>query len=173
MKKKKIIIVFGIFLLGISFFLKYYLLLDIREGFMKCSNFSQLQTLKAKEITHKIDNAIQIKAENKINGEWAICKSIYNGIEISYNVCPTITFYIDGTGIIETPDKKKTSFTFSRNDSNLIIVFESKIDSERFFNNITVFEYNIEEKGNLDNLILIHEDHHWILSRENNNSKEN
>ncbi|WP_281323309.1 hypothetical protein [Flavobacterium aestivum] len=114
------------------------------------------------------DNVVnQNKTDNKISGTWQMCKSIDKGTEIAYNVCPIITFFSDGTGTIETADKKKSQFTYSQNDNKIDFTFASKIDLERFFSNITRFEYIIEKKKYIETLTLIHGDYQWILSREN------
>jgi hypothetical protein len=107
----------------------------------------------------------QINTDDRIVGEWQMCKSFDKGTEIAYNVCPIVTFFSNSTGIIEINDKNNHPFNFSQNKNKINLKFTSKEDLERFFSNISNFEYIIDEKENIITLKMIHGDYQWVLSR--------
>lgn len=108
---------------------------------------------------------LEKKEENEIIGKWQMCKSVYKQTEVAYNTCLTVTFLFNQTGFIETNDNKKHEFTYLKNKDIINFKFASKGDLERFFINISEFDYKIDKKQNLITLKLIHGDYKWILTR--------
>jgi hypothetical protein len=105
--------------------------------------------------------------DNSIVGSWQMCKIISNGVETSYNVCPTVVFYQDGKGSVKSAEKTACDFEFITKSNKIFFSFKSLENKRAFFANGTEFTFNSYIKNDIEFVQLnqLNTDYKFILSR--------
>ena len=119
------------------------------------------------ELKAEITNSKTIQLENPIVGSWHLCKSTGDGVDTSYNVCPTIVFSEDGNGKMKSSEKKLCDFQYVLKNDMIVFSFKTSNDKEAFFAAGAEFNFKIYIQDNMETLELsqIKTNYKFLLSR--------
>lgn len=122
--------------------------------------------MKTEKNTEKISiNKNLLKSS--IVGSWHLCESTGDGVEITYNVCPTIFFSEEGNGNMKSSKKKLCDFQYVIKKDMIVFSFKSSNDKEAFFAAGAEFNFKFHIQDNMETLELsqIKTNYKFILSR--------
>ena len=106
---------------------------------------------KDKELSADTKN-ISITDNIEILGIWTMCSSTGNGIMIQFNICPTICFLPDGSGMVGNSAISLDRFTWSLQKGKLNIYPNTKVSEATFSDTFYLARFNTEKS--LKNLLI-------------------
>ena len=119
---------------------------------------------KDKEVSGDSKN-ISFTDNLEILGNWTMCSSSGNGMMTQFNVCPTISFLVNGSGFVGNSALSADRFTWSLEKGKLNILPNDKVSNATFSD--TFYFAKISTENNMKNLVIsaTKNDSQYFLSR--------
>ena len=119
---------------------------------------------KDKELSADTKN-ISITDNIEILGSWTMCSSFGNGYMIQFNVCPTIAFLSNGSGMVGNSTISLNRFTWTFQKGKLSIYPSGKVSDATFCD--TFYLAKVSGEKSIKSLIInsTKGDSHFYLSK--------
>jgi len=75
---------------------------------------------------------IYVTDNTEIIGSWAMCSASGNGMMTQYNVCPKVSFLINGEGYVENSANLSERFSWTLKKGVLNILYDTKTTNSTF-----------------------------------------
>jgi hypothetical protein len=112
---------------------------------------NQKTSSKDKELPDFLKD-IYVTDNTDIIGSWTMCSTFGDGTMIQFNVCPTVSFFNNGTGYMGNESIPAEQFTWTLTKGALKILYKDKISNSTFSD--TFYNAIITKQNDLQNLII-------------------